>query len=63
MPSADHPWLLLIASIACLAVEFPLARFFFEDFATFKDEVGLDTDSNRELWRLLFFPGSPTHSC
>ena len=31
--------LLIVAAAACLGAAFPLARFFFDDFDTFKEEL------------------------
>jgi hypothetical protein len=59
MLSADHPLLLVLAAAACVALAFPLARFFFDDFESFKEEFGLSRDWERELWLLGFIPSSP----
>jgi hypothetical protein len=55
----DHPSLLLLAVLLCLPVAFPLARFFFDDFDTFKREAGLDTDIDRSIWLLGGVPANP----
>jgi len=59
MPSADHPWLLFLATTASLTVAFPLARFFFDDYETFRAEFGFERDWERQLWLLGFLPTSP----
>jgi len=59
MPSFDHPVLLLVAGLACVAAAFPVARFFFDDFDTFKEEFGVARDWEQGLWLLGFFPSSP----
>jgi hypothetical protein len=59
MPSTDHPWLLAVATIACLLVAFPLARYFFGDLETLMDDFGLSRDSDRAAWLLGFVPGDP----
>ena len=52
LPFVAHPAILIVIAIACSPVLLPLARFFFEDFETFKSEAGLDYDHNRWLWLL-----------
>ena len=59
MPSQDEPFVLLLAGLVCLAAAFPIARFFFEDFETFKEEAGLSRDWERELWLLGCVPSNP----
>jgi hypothetical protein len=59
MPSTDHPLLIIVAALACVAAALPVARFFFDDFATFKEEFGLQRDWERGLWLLGFTPSSP----
>jgi len=59
VPSLDHPVAIAIAALACLVVAFPLARFFFDDFETFKEEAGLSRDWEQQLWLLGFVPSSP----
>ncbi|MBL6751559.1 MAG: hypothetical protein ISP90_13615 [Nevskia sp.] len=46
----DHPKLLLLAAILSAPALFPLARFFFDDFSTFKRDVGLDNSVGRFAW-------------
>jgi hypothetical protein len=45
--------------LVCAPLLFPLGRFFFDDFETFKCEVGLDSDFDRSLWLLGFVPSDP----
>lgn len=59
MPSTEHPVLMIIAACVCLMAAFPLARFFFDDFETFKDEFGLRSDWEQPLWLLGCVPSSP----
>lgn len=59
MPSLDHPLAITIASFACLVAAFPLARFFFDDFESFKEEAGLSRDWEQQLWLLGCVPSNP----
>jgi len=59
MPSLNHPVLIVLAGIGCLALAFPIASFFFDDFETFKDEFGLSRDWEQGLWLLGFVPSNP----
>ena len=59
MPSWDHPIALLLSATVTLAAAFPVARFFFDDFETFKSEFGLSRRWERELWLLGFVPCGP----
>ena len=59
MPSLDHPILLIVAAAVSIAATFPVARFFFDDFETFKQEFGLSRQWERELWLLGLLPNSP----
>jgi hypothetical protein len=51
----DHPRLLFAAAILCVPVLFYLARFFFDDFASFNRDIGADSESGRFAW----FIGTP----
>lgn len=55
----QHPHFLVIAMLVCIPLLFPLARFFFGDFESFKEDIGLGNDSDRSLWRLGFLPADP----
>ena len=48
----EHPFVLLAAAIGSLPALFPIIRWFFDDFDTFKSESGLEYDHNRALWLL-----------
>ena len=58
MPSWDHPFVMLLAGAITLVIAFPVARYFFEDFETFKEELGLTRKWEREMWLLGGFPTS-----
>ena len=55
----DHPIALLVSAVLCLPLLFPLGRFFFGDFESFKEEFGLSRRWERELWLLGFIPSGP----
>ncbi len=57
--SFDHPKLLLVATVLCIPALWPITRFIFEDFETFKAEAGLRTEFDRKLWLLGCLPGNP----
>jgi hypothetical protein len=51
-PFIEHPATLVVVAILCSPALIPLARFFFDDFETFKAETGLHYAHNRFLWIL-----------
>jgi hypothetical protein len=55
----QHPYLLVLAMLICIPLLFSLGRFFFDDFETFKQEVGLGNDFDRSLWLLGCIPSNP----
>ena len=48
----DHPGLLFALAILLLPAVFPIRRFFFDDFETFKQEAIREYQQNRLLWLL-----------
>ena len=48
----DHPYVLAAAALVSLPVLFPIVRFFFDDFDSFRDEAGLYYEQDRALWLL-----------
>ena len=56
----DHPATLLAAAGLSLPALWPIGRFLFGDFATFKAEVGFATHTHRALWRRGFLPVNPS---
>lgn len=55
----QHPGLLFVSLGLCIPLMFPLARFFFDDFETFKQELGLGSEFDRSMWLLGCIPSSP----
>jgi len=51
----QHPRVLVVAAVMSIPALFPLTRYFFEDFASFKRDVGLDNSVGRFAWLI----GSP----
>ena len=52
----DHPALLVVAIVIAAPCAFPVARFFFDDFETFKSDFGLGRKWERELWLVGVVP-------
>ena len=51
----QHPRVFAVAAVICIPALFPLARYFFEDFASFRRDAGLDNSVGRFAWLI----GSP----
>jgi len=59
MPTTDHPILIIVAGVACLAAAFPLARFFFDDIDTFMgDLLGFLLLTPMQKFKVIGFVGS-----
>jgi len=56
----DHPAALLAAAALSLPALWPIGRFLFVDFATFKAEAGFATHTHRALWLRGFLPVNPS---
>ena len=54
-----HPRLLILAGLLCIPALWPIARFIFEDFETFKAQAGLSRELDQKLWILGFCPSNP----
>jgi hypothetical protein len=59
MPAIDHPMLIIIAGAGCVAAAIPLARFFFDDFDTFREDLlGLILSTPTQYFKMIRFAGS-----
>lgn len=45
-----HSRVLLLGALVCLPVLMPLASFFFDDFESFRRDLGIDDNVNRYSW-------------
>ena len=48
----EHPKTLVVAALVCLPALPAIARYFFDDFDTFKRDTGLDNSAGRWGWLL-----------
>ena len=55
----QHPGLLFVGLVLCIPLMLPVARFFFEDWETFKQDLGLGTEFDRSMWLLGGVPSNP----
>jgi len=49
----EHPKTLVVAALVCLAALPAIARYFFDDFDSFKRDLGLDQDNSLGRWSWL----------